>query len=245
MEPNVCPASQTTSEDGHTETQVKLIIGSLPEQRTLTISKSLLIDTGGFFAACFHYGMQESQTNEIKFPEEPIAPFERLIGLIRMRAPADRYTQCDKETILQCLEVYLLADKYCLSKTQDAIADGLNGRWYHKMEKEHFFWTLDNMEPKTPLYRLAIDRMALAIAKRPTDYLAQNHPNSGGYQFSTQGYIKQVEIVFGQEWGHKLFMRAIDVVDWEPRLVDCRYHVHGACVECEGKEPDDDIWKVD
>ncbi|KAK4937882.1 Transmembrane emp24 domain-containing protein 10 [Elasticomyces elasticus] len=166
------------------------------KQKLYKMHRKLLVERCPFFAKCLDAGMLEQQEHEVVLPEDSCRGFDYIAEWIYF----ERVKDIDHNDVMPGIKAYILADKYCMSKLQNALVDRLAAYWSRWcVNPSHMGLVADLADKDCPLFKLMIDALAHGLV-------------------GSSLYYKQPGL-FGSD-GEEARLRHADMVkDW-PRALD-------------------------
>ncbi|TVY42483.1 hypothetical protein LSUB1_G003275 [Lachnellula subtilissima] len=210
---------------------VKLWVGE-QDPKLYRVHKSILCQTIPYFNSMFKSGFKEASENTATFPEDPPESFEILLEWVysgKLRPSVQVNTSATNQSIeWDCVTMYTLADKLCLSSLKDEILDSI--RASHR--KYNLLFTIsetadnyDQMSEKSTLRAYALDTLL---------YTFSTQRNVSGWPTSE---LKDA-LVGNADLCTDFLTKLRDNLFFNRRVRDprdgknCDYHSHGKDAEC-------------
>lgn len=117
--------------------------------------------------------MVEQHQNKVVLPEDKCSAFNYVIDWVysgqvsKLLGPHDA---------MSAMEAYLLADKYCMTRLQNALIESLKEYWDDKvLHPEIVGWAVANLhDTNCTLYRLITDQFAWDVVNHSYSYQAES-----------------------------------------------------------------------
>lgn len=124
--------------------------------------------------------MKETQTNEVKLPEDDVKTFDCFVDWIYAEALPNISVG---EPVISTMEAWILAEKLCMPKWQNALIDHIAHIFTNTpvMEASQLFWINKNAPVSSNLFRFVMDHFSYELAKNTTAY--QKKLDTGGLVF--------------------------------------------------------------
>jgi hypothetical protein len=112
--------------------------------------------------------MAETKSNTITMPEDECEEFDLVVNWLYWRRVVE-IGDCtaEEKVILPRLRAYALADKYCMSRLQNAIVDSLKPYWKSAVIRpEYLTWAIENLPTGCALIDMMLDVFTFDVSNQ-------------------------------------------------------------------------------
>ncbi|KAJ9622223.1 hypothetical protein H2204_011571 [Knufia peltigerae] len=178
--------------------------------------KDKLISKSPFFAACLASGMKEAQTKRVKLPEEDVEAFDCFADWIYEGSLPNISIG---EPVNSTMKAWILAEKLCMPKWQNALVDHLGHIFtYHaEVKASQIAWVGENVPTSSMLSKFMMDYFAYQLAKSTSSY-QQKDQDSGESVFDEEIWSAMTTSTVG----NRLMLNAVNIAR-NPRASDPKY----------------------